>query len=73
MGIMELRGTQSSNIAQVGYDQESNTLRIVFTNGSVYDYYEVDEQIYRHLLQAPSKGQFFHQYIRNNYTYQKTT
>lgn len=64
---MELRDVNSSNLAQVGFDNTTNTLRISFTTGAVYDYFNVDEQVFRHLLQSPSKGRFFHRYIKNRY------
>ena len=67
---MELRNVTSSNLTQIGYDIGTNTLRIAFSSGRVYDYYNVDEQIYRHLLQSPSKGKFFHKYIRDRYNFQ---
>ena len=67
---MELREVNSTNITQVGYDNQTNTLRIAFNTGAIYDYFNVDEQVYRHLLQAPSKGRFFHRYIKTRYNYE---
>ena len=67
---MELRNVTSSNLTQVGYDNNRNVLRVVFATGAAYDYHNVDEQMYRHLLQSPSKGRFFHQYIKNRYNYE---
>jgi hypothetical protein len=66
---MELRDVTSSNLAQIGFDNKTNTLRVVFATGVTYDYYGVDEQTYRHLLQAPSKGKYFHRYIRDRFNY----
>ena len=66
---MELRNVNSSNIIQVGFDNKTNTLRVAFVTGATYDYFNIDEQLYRHLLQAPSKGRFFHKYIKNRYNY----
>jgi len=67
---MELRNVNSSNLAQVGFDNTTNTLRVAFTTGAVYDFFNVDEQLYRHLLQAPSKGRFFHRYIKDRFNYE---
>ncbi len=39
----------------------------------VYVYYDVPTALYRRLVAAPSKGHFFHQYIRNNFIYAKLT
>lgn len=41
--------------------------------GDVYVYYDVPVTVYRRWIGAPSKGHYFHQYIRNNYLYAKLT
>ena len=61
----------SSNLASVGYDTPTQTLEVEFLSGSVYQYYNVPENIYEQLMQAGSKGRFFHQYIRNAYPYSR--
>ena len=61
----------SSNLASVGYDPGTQTLEIEFLSRSVYQYYNVSENIYRQLMAAGSKGKFFHQYIRNAYPYSR--
>jgi hypothetical protein len=57
----------SSNIAELGYDEESETLRVVFVSGSVYDYDGVPLQEYENLRDAASVGGYFSQNIRNSY------
>jgi len=58
----------SSAIRAVHYDPKSKTLTIWFTSGDQgYDYYNVPEWIYSGLLAASSKGQYFNQYIRDQY------
>ncbi|MEM7735375.1 MAG: KTSC domain-containing protein [Deinococcota bacterium] len=59
----------SSNIASVGY--EANTLEITFNSGGTYQYKNVPESVFRELLDAPSKGKFFHQHIKNIYSFVK--
>ena len=61
----------SSNLASVGYDSATQTLEVEFLSGSVYQYYNVPENIFDLLVQAGSKGRFFHQYIRNAYPYSR--
>ncbi|WP_397391713.1 KTSC domain-containing protein [Pseudomonas oryzihabitans] len=39
-------------------------MEIEFKNGAVYQYYNVNANLYEEFLSAPSKGQFFHAYIR---------
>ncbi len=61
----------SSNLASVGYSRETETLEIEFLSGSVYQYYNVPENIYNELMRAGSKGQFLHAYIKNAYPYSR--
>lgn len=61
----------SSNVASIGYDPASETLEIEFTNGSIYQYFNVPSDLNDQLMAAPSKGQFLHVYIRNGYPYSR--
>jgi hypothetical protein len=61
----------SSHIASIGYDERAQTLEIEFTNGSVYQYYNVRATLFEQLMQAPSKGQFLHVYIKNAYPFSR--
>jgi hypothetical protein len=45
---------QSSNIAMIGYEPETETLEIDFLNGSTYQYKNVPQVIYDGLMTAPS-------------------
>ena len=77
---MQLITVQSSNISQIGFKENitlsfgnpgQSILRIVFTNGLIYDYYNVEREDYERFLDAKSKGQYFHKYIKNVYQYEK--
>ena len=61
----------SSNIRAVGYDITSQTLEVEFQSGWVYQYYGVSEYLHQQLMQAPSKGRFLNQYIKNAYPYSR--
>jgi len=61
----------SSNIASCGYDEETQTLEIEFTNGTVYQYYNVGKDCYDQFILSPSKGRFLNTYIRNAYPYSR--
>lgn len=67
--MVEMIKVESSNLYSIGY--ENNTLYILFNSGGLYKYMNVDFVVYKELLNATSKGKFFHQYIKNNYNYQK--
>lgn len=62
---MDRESVSSSNIVSAGYDSTSETMEIEFKNGTVYQYYNVSAHLYEEFLSAPSKGQFFHTYIRD--------
>ena len=59
----------SSNVVSVGYDEPSETLEV--TNGTIYQYFNVDEPLFQEFMQAPSKGQFLNTYIRNAHAYSR--
>lgn len=61
----------SSNIVSAGYDPDSQTLEIEFRNGTVYQYYNVDQGIYDQFSQASSKGGFLNTYLRNGYPFSR--
>jgi len=55
----------SSMIASAGYDEPTRVLEIEFRSGAVYHYADVPADLYGALLDAPSRGRFFHSRIRN--------
>jgi len=61
----------SSNIASIGYDPDSETLEVEFTNGSIYQYFNVPGGMNEQLMASASKGQFLNTYIRNAYPYSR--
>ena len=61
----------SSNVAYVGYDEDSSTLEIEFNNGTVYQYFDVSKNIYDGLIGADSVGSYLASYIKGRYRYSK--
>lgn len=61
----------SSNIVAIGYDEPSQTLEVEFTNGAVYQYYNVTSALFEQLMQAGSKGQFLAYQIKNAYPFSR--
>ena len=55
----------SSSIIAAGYEPNSSCLRIVFKDGSCYDFLNVPSYIFPSLTNARSKGAFFNASIRN--------
>lgn len=59
---------KSSNIKSIGYAKDLNILEIEFTNGNIYDYSGVKENEFNSLMEAKSKGKFFHSFIINSHS-----
>ena len=69
---MEYNTVVSSNIKAVGYDDETFTLEVAFTNGTTYRYLSVPRSIFDGLLQADSPGRYFNAEIKGgNFPYFK--
>lgn len=61
---MNMTSVSSSNLDSVGYDASSQTLRVRFNNGGLYDYHLVPEHLYKGLMNASSKGGYLDAYIK---------
>ncbi|KPL91323.1 KTSC domain-containing protein [Herpetosiphon geysericola] len=70
---MKRTPVDSSNLASVGYDATNQTLEIEFQNRSIYQYFEVPEDMYNELMQADSHGSYFNGYIRGAFMYRKVS
>lgn len=58
----------STAIHAAKFDATSGTLTIWFTSsGQAYDYYDVPDYIWNGLLAAPSAGQYFNAFIRDQF------
>ncbi len=68
---MNRQFVQSSNLKSVGYDRETNVLEIEFHSGGVYQYLNVPESVFKALLNAVSKGTYFHDNIKERYRYKR--
>ena len=61
----------STVIAKMDYRPETETLRIIYTSGSIYDYLEVPEALFEEMKKAFSKGTFLNTKIKGTYDYKK--
>lgn len=68
---IKMRAVSSSNIAKVGYDDQSKVLVVQFTNGTTYHYTMVAKADYLNMLAADSIGKFFRKNIANKYKFDK--
>lgn len=63
---------ESSNLAEVGYDPDTNILEVAFKHGGVYRYFNVPSGVYTALMAAPSKGRYFDIHIKKaGYSFEK--
>jgi hypothetical protein len=68
---MRLRPVNSSSLAAVGYDAESQVLAVKFRHGGIYEYFDVPKRAYKELMTASSLGEYFARNIRGSYRYAK--
>lgn len=71
---MKTISVQSSNISSIGYDEDSQTLEIVFLKGSSYQYFDVPKTVADEFMNHPpegSHGKFFASNIKGVYRYAK--
>lgn len=68
---IEMIPVRSSNVAAIGYDDETATLVIQFLDESVYYYYDVPEDTFHQFVLAPSKGKFVWREIRDVFDYER--
>ena len=68
---MKRQSVSSSNLASIGYDAENEILEVEFNHGGVYQYFDVPEDVYDELMEAPSHGVYFSANIRKDYEFKK--
>ena len=61
----------SSVVAAIRYDATISTLRVIYVSGSVYDYKQVPEKVYKEMRTASSKGEFLNKHIKPKYEFEK--
>lgn len=61
----------SSIIKKAVYNFTANTLKVEFESGAIYEYSNVDSQMYEDFCKAESQGKFFNEKIKNNYEHSK--
>jgi KTSC domain len=64
---IEMLPACSTMAAQVGYDYDREILQIEFNSGAVYQYSEVEPEIWEDLQSTDSIGSFYNQEIKGYY------
>jgi hypothetical protein len=64
---MTRHSVNSSNIASIGHDPNTQELEVEFKSGQVYRYTGVSAADHRELMNAGSIGQHFHRRIKSSF------
>lgn len=73
---MELIPVQSTHLAQIGYDPDAMTMQIMFKNGSLYAYSNIDPETYSAMMNSGDVGRYFTEIIkpqRYRYSFTRVT
>ena len=62
---------KSSNIAEIGHDPSTNTMRVKFHGGATYEYSGVSAEKHQALIGAQSIGSHFTRHIRPHHEFRK--
>ena len=68
---MERIPVSSSNVADIGYDPETQVLEVGFLSGSVYQYFSVPPDVHEEFMNASSMGKFLNQRIKPFYAFSR--
>ncbi len=64
---MRLDTVESTMFHAIGYDPDLRVLEVIFNSGGIYLYRDVPADVYDHLMSAESKGEYFHEVVRDRY------
>lgn len=68
---MHSHTVESATLRTVAYDESSQQLHLEFRDGATYIYFDVPGFVYRALVGAPSKGQYFNMRVRNHFPHER--
>ena len=68
---LEMKQVSSSNVAEIGYEEETEEVYVKFLNNSLYVYKGVPRHEFDGLLHAPSVGSYLHRNYKNIYPYER--
>jgi hypothetical protein len=68
---MDRLTVDSTSIAEVGYDVDTETMEVKFKFGTVYQYKNVPQNVFRSLLTAESVGSYFTEQVKGTYEHQQ--
>ena len=71
MADIELESVVSSNIAAIGFDAQSGTLRVKFNNGGIYDAEGAKQSDFDTFKTSKSKGVHFNKVLKQAFAWKR--
>jgi len=71
MAQLNWTDVDSSNVRRVGYHEDTRTLCVEFSNGGLYTYSDVDNEIFVSMVHAESVGRYLNQMVKVMHPYTK--
>lgn len=71
MEEVKMYAVESTNLNEIGYDEDNCTLYIRFQDGGLYQYEEFPPDQWEAFRAAGSPGSFFHRSIKGRYNFVK--
>jgi XTP/dITP diphosphohydrolase len=68
---MQRLPVESSDIVSIGYDEKTRLLEVEFHGDRIYQYRDVEPDMYHHFMKADSHGLFFNTSINGRYRYKR--
>ena len=59
----------SSNLAEIGYDDPTQTMEVCFKSGHIYQYFDVPRNVYDELMRAESPGGYLSSEVKGRFRY----
>lgn len=67
---MDMRSIPSTNLAEVGFDEQSETMEVVFDHaGERYRFFNITPTTFEAMMNANTPGKYFYHHIRLSYPY----
>src|SRR6186713_265804 len=68
---MQRLPVESTDIISIGYDPKTGTLEIEFKEGRIYQYLDVEPDVYDRFTRTDSYGEYFYSFINKRYRYKR--
>jgi XTP/dITP diphosphohydrolase len=68
---MQRLPVESSDIVSIGYDPKARVLDIEFKEDRIYQYFDVEPDIYERFTRTDSYGEYFYAHINKHYRYKR--